>query len=218
MFGMDHSSSPLGALGQAISNRRRQLGLSQQGLSDLADLHRTYIADIERGARNVSLKNIARVAAALGLRISELFWEAENKTGDSGRALRLPFPQGEGRFSVDVAFDASGFLRVRTEGVIDEFAWPSLLEAASTAAQRYECKRFFADHRSSGLRLNTMDVWNIPRDLERHGITGHRAALLFARVEENEQFLEMALAIQGVAAKVFTDARQAIMWLGANKP
>jgi DNA-binding XRE family transcriptional regulator len=214
MFGMDHSSSPLGALGQAISNRRRQLGLSQQGLSDLADLHRTYIADIERGARNVSLKNIARVAAALGLRISELFWEAENKTGGTSR---LPFPKGEGRFSVDVALDGAGFLRVRTEGVIDEFAWPSLLEAASTAAQRYECKRFFADHRSSGLRLNTTDVWNMPRDLERHGITGHRAALLFTRVGENEQFLEMALAIQGVTAKVFTDAGQAVVWLGGNK-
>lgn len=49
-------------------------------LDDLADkpgLHRTYLSDIERGWRNVSLINIERLAAALSLALSELFQRVE---------------------------------------------------------------------------------------------------------------------------------------------
>lgn len=59
--------------GHAIRTRRRELGLSQEELAERAGLHRTYIADIERGERNVSLENIAKLALALQLRVSELF-------------------------------------------------------------------------------------------------------------------------------------------------
>lgn len=36
-------------------------------------MHRTYIGDIERGARNVSLENIEKLAEALQVPISHLF-------------------------------------------------------------------------------------------------------------------------------------------------
>jgi transcriptional regulator with XRE-family HTH domain len=42
-----------------------EMDLSQETLAERADLHRTYIADIERGVRNVSLKNIGKLARAL---------------------------------------------------------------------------------------------------------------------------------------------------------
>lgn len=59
--------------GEAIRQRRRELGLSQEDLAARAGLHRTYVADVERGHRNLSLINIEKLAAALGLQVSQLF-------------------------------------------------------------------------------------------------------------------------------------------------
>ena len=44
---------------------RKKLKLSQEALAEKANLHRTYISDIERGQRNVSLENIYNIAVAL---------------------------------------------------------------------------------------------------------------------------------------------------------
>jgi len=49
------------------------LGLTREEFAERAGIHRTYLSDIERGTRNVSLINIERVALALSLKISELF-------------------------------------------------------------------------------------------------------------------------------------------------
>ena len=59
--------------GQAVRKRRMELDLSQEGLAERADLHRTYVADIERGVRNLSLKNIEKLARALDVSIADLF-------------------------------------------------------------------------------------------------------------------------------------------------
>ncbi len=64
--------------GDAVRDRREALGLTQEAFAELAGIHRTYISDIERGTRNLSLVNIERVAAALSLKISELFGLVEN--------------------------------------------------------------------------------------------------------------------------------------------
>lgn len=59
--------------GQAVRKRRMELDLSQEGLAERADLHRTYVADIERGVRNISLRNIHKLAQALEMSIADLF-------------------------------------------------------------------------------------------------------------------------------------------------
>lgn len=59
-------------LGKAIRNRRLELSYSQEEVADLCKSHRTYIGDIERGERNVSLKNILSIAKALKIKASEL--------------------------------------------------------------------------------------------------------------------------------------------------
>ncbi len=59
--------------GTAIKKRRQELGISQEELAFRSELHRTYISDIERGSRNLSLENIEKLAKALEISISALF-------------------------------------------------------------------------------------------------------------------------------------------------
>ena len=65
------------AFGAAIRQRRTELDLSQERLAAGAGLHRTYIAEVERGTRNIALRNVARLAAALDLTLVELFTRVE---------------------------------------------------------------------------------------------------------------------------------------------
>ncbi|MGH7168799.1 MAG: helix-turn-helix domain-containing protein [Gemmataceae bacterium] len=58
--------------GRRLRERRIALGLSQEAFAHAAGLDRTYISGIERGKRNVSLRNIDFLAQALGTSISEL--------------------------------------------------------------------------------------------------------------------------------------------------
>jgi transcriptional regulator with XRE-family HTH domain len=61
---------------ERFGNRVRQLrkarGLSQEAFADKCGLDRTYISGIERGKRNVALRNIEAIADALGVSISQL--------------------------------------------------------------------------------------------------------------------------------------------------
>lgn len=59
--------------GLAIKQRRGELGISQEELAFRSGLHCTYISDIERGSRNLSLENIEKLAKALVISISTLF-------------------------------------------------------------------------------------------------------------------------------------------------
>jgi len=58
--------------GNAVRKRRTELRISQEDFAEHAGLHRTYISDLERGRRNVSLENIEKLAKALKLSISDL--------------------------------------------------------------------------------------------------------------------------------------------------
>ncbi|HYG23393.1 MAG TPA: response regulator [Verrucomicrobiae bacterium] len=59
--------------GGSVRVWRGRLGISQEELAERAGLHRTYVCDIERGARNVSLKSIEKLATALEVPLSTLF-------------------------------------------------------------------------------------------------------------------------------------------------
>lgn len=58
--------------GTRLRERRIALGMSQEAFAHAAGLDRTYVSGIERGKRNVSLRNIEVLAQALGISISEL--------------------------------------------------------------------------------------------------------------------------------------------------
>jgi transcriptional regulator with XRE-family HTH domain len=59
--------------GNRVRALRRARGLSQEDLAELCNLDRTYISGIERGVRNVALRNIEALANALGITLADLF-------------------------------------------------------------------------------------------------------------------------------------------------
>jgi transcriptional regulator with XRE-family HTH domain len=63
--------------GRAVRESRDALGISQEELAARSKLHRTYVAGVERGIRNPSLKSIARIAEGLGMTVSVLFQRME---------------------------------------------------------------------------------------------------------------------------------------------
>jgi CheY-like chemotaxis protein len=72
-------------LGMAIKTQRASLGISQEELAHRAGLHRTYVSDLERGARNPSIESIEKLAGALQVSVSNLFEGAGN--GSSSRQM-----------------------------------------------------------------------------------------------------------------------------------
>jgi CheY-like chemotaxis protein len=94
--------------GTTIKSKRAQLGLSQEELADRAGLHRTYVSDVERGMRNVSLISIEKLAQALGLSVWRLFEQAAN--GEEREQLEILLVEDEPN---DIELTRRAFKRVR---------------------------------------------------------------------------------------------------------
>jgi DNA-binding NtrC family response regulator len=69
----DGEAQLLSAFGQRLRGLRRARRLTQAGLSRKTGLNQSYISDLERGKRNISLKNLYRLARALKVELEELF-------------------------------------------------------------------------------------------------------------------------------------------------
>lgn len=63
--------------GAEVKRRRIQLGISQEKLAERANLHRTYVSDVEAGKRNPSLASIQRLTLALGASLGAIFASVE---------------------------------------------------------------------------------------------------------------------------------------------
>ncbi|ADL03792.1 helix-turn-helix domain-containing protein [Lacrimispora saccharolytica] len=59
--------------GQRIKILRNGLGISQEKFALSIDMDRTYYASVESGKRNISIKNIEKIANGLGITLEELF-------------------------------------------------------------------------------------------------------------------------------------------------
>lgn len=64
--------------GANVRTWRLRRGISQERLAERAKLHRTYITDVERGARNLSLESMERLANALEISLPTLFTSARD--------------------------------------------------------------------------------------------------------------------------------------------
>jgi CheY-like chemotaxis protein/DNA-binding XRE family transcriptional regulator len=84
--------------GSSVREWRSRRGISQEELAERAGLHRTYVSDIERGARNVSLESIEKLAGALEISVSTLFLSG-TESGEGGDGENV-LPNG----MVDILF------------------------------------------------------------------------------------------------------------------
>ena len=64
------------ALAKAIRYYRKKARLTQEQLGEAANLHSKYIGEVERMNKTISLDALARVAAALNVRLRDLVREA----------------------------------------------------------------------------------------------------------------------------------------------
>lgn len=58
------------SLGSAIKHYRRQAGLTQAQLAELAGLNRTYLSELEQGKETEQLRRVLRVLKQLGVRMT----------------------------------------------------------------------------------------------------------------------------------------------------
>jgi transcriptional regulator with XRE-family HTH domain len=70
-------SDVLERFGKRLRSVREKVGVSQEKLAEMAELHRTYVSSVERGKRNISLLNIERLARALKVSMAELMPDAK---------------------------------------------------------------------------------------------------------------------------------------------
>lgn len=59
-------------VGLKIKELSKQKGLTQEQLSELTDIDRTYISDVERGLRNIAIVNLEKIANAFDIELFEL--------------------------------------------------------------------------------------------------------------------------------------------------
>ena len=70
--------------GNRLRNLRQAQGMSQEKLAELSGLHRTYVGDVERGERNISLINLETLARALQISLSSLVEDVDSANKPAG--------------------------------------------------------------------------------------------------------------------------------------
>jgi transcriptional regulator with XRE-family HTH domain len=78
------------ALGLAVKTRRGEVGLTQEALANETELHQRWISNVETGKRNPSYGSLRRLAAGLGVSVSELIARAEQIESNGGKSISLP--------------------------------------------------------------------------------------------------------------------------------
>ncbi len=73
MAGQIATDPYLKVFGENLRSLRKKAGLSQEETADKAGIHVTYLSGVERGLRNPSVRNLRRLALALGIPTRELF-------------------------------------------------------------------------------------------------------------------------------------------------
>jgi transcriptional regulator with XRE-family HTH domain len=66
------SENILEIFGRNVQRYRKEKGISQEKLAEIAGVHRTYVGMIERAEKNITLRNIEKIANALELNIKDL--------------------------------------------------------------------------------------------------------------------------------------------------
>lgn len=97
---MNDKNEHLEAFGSVIKSLRASLGISQEQLAERANLDRTYISDVERGRRNLGLRNIVELARSLAVQPADLFPRSAEITRSSDY-------RSNPNFKLDCGFEVS---------------------------------------------------------------------------------------------------------------
>lgn len=136
----------------AVKVERRRLGLTQEELAWRADMHRTYLADIERGARNVTLRSVMNLAQALQVSVASLLADPESARAGRAGAAR----PGEILLVEDEAADAELTLRAfRRAGIRNPV---KLVREGQQALDYLHCRGRFARRRRVLPELVLLDL------------------------------------------------------------
>ena len=60
-------------VGQRIRNYRQKANMTQEGLAEQSNLHYTYIGQVERGEKNLTLGSLEKILEALHVSFSDFF-------------------------------------------------------------------------------------------------------------------------------------------------
>lgn len=60
-------------IGSEIKTRRQAMGISQEKFSLMIEMDRTYLASVEAGKRNISIKNLEKIIHGLNSNFSDFF-------------------------------------------------------------------------------------------------------------------------------------------------
>jgi len=190
------------SFGISVRAWRSRLGISQEELAERAGLHRTYVCDIERGARNVSLKSIEKLAMALEVSLSTLFSSPETPVSDDPSATP---PDG----MVDILFveddpnDAALAMAALKEANV--FNRIHLVRDGAEALDFIHCTgRYDKRKRSDGPQMILLDL-NLPK------ISGLE---VLRRVRSDPQTRSISVVV--LTASKFDRDLEASMRLGAD--
>ncbi len=74
-------------IGMRLRNYRQQRQYSQEVLAERVGLHATYIGQVERGEKNVTVESLAKIAAALDVPLSRIFEKVGDGAGEDDYPL-----------------------------------------------------------------------------------------------------------------------------------
>ena len=94
-------------VGERIQSYRRNAGLTQEKLAEIAGIHHTYVGQLERGEKNATLETIEKVTRALDITFEELFeaiisGDAGSTTAKEVYQLITTRPEKEQRLLLDI--------------------------------------------------------------------------------------------------------------------
>lgn len=78
-------------LGERIRRLRKEKGLSQEQLGELATLHTNYIGQVERGEKNLTVETLEKITLGLGISLEQLFRHLDpmSTKDETGELLEL---------------------------------------------------------------------------------------------------------------------------------
>ena len=98
----------LGVLGATIAQRRQRLRMSQQELAERSRVDRAFISNVERGKRNPTFAALAKLSFGLGLRLSRLIAQAEQRLYSGSARTANPRPASGARVQASRAEATTG--------------------------------------------------------------------------------------------------------------